>query len=184
MGLGNNSRSPGRDIKVGFLRARERDGGFGSAGAGEWQSQRCWTSRRGERRLGMYLAASRIHTVKCIFPASLLPSSALFPWLPGLGREPSLFQAGETPSTMLAAHGTWQRASLQGKGKQSLPPATPACNSTRTLPNLPGLSQPLTPGRHSTQGKSQGLLQMALKHRPLPAGLNFPCVCKRKKIIY
>lgn len=105
MGLGNNSRSPGRDIKVGFLRARERDGGFGSAGAGEWQSQRCWTSRRGERRLGMYLAASRIHTVKCIFPASLLPSSALFPWLPGLGREPSLFQAGETPSTMLAAHG-------------------------------------------------------------------------------
>lgn len=83
--------------------AQETDGGFWICQSRA--KQRCWACRQGEGCLGMYVAASMIHTVKCIFPASPLPSSALLPWLSSSGRNPSSPQAGQTPGTTLTAHG-------------------------------------------------------------------------------
>lgn len=121
--------------------------------------QRCWACRQGQGCLGMYLAASRIHMVKCIFPASLLPSLALFPWLSSLGRNPSSPQAGKTPGTMLIV-------SITGQEKAEQPSATPACSTTRTQPKLPGSFQLFPTGSFKMPRKSQRLLQLAQNHQP------------------
>lgn len=81
------------------------------------------------------LAASRIHMVKSIFPASLLPSSALFPWLSSSGRNPSSPQAGQTPGTMLPARGGGLHSRARESRAAHQPPqlATPPGHSPNYL---------------------------------------------------
>lgn len=125
--------------------------------------QRCWACRQGEGCLGMHLAANRIHTVKCIFPSSLLPSSALFPWLSSVGRNPSSPQAGRTPGTTLTAHG---EGSITGQGKAEQPNSHPRLQHHQAKPKLPGPFQLFPTGSSSMPRKSQRLLQLAQNHQP------------------
>lgn len=163
MGLGKNTWVRVSE-RVSSGQGREMEG-LGLTGQGNSRGkQRCWASRRGKRCQGMYLAGSRIPVVKCIFPASLRPSSALFPQLPASGRAPSSPQAGKTSSTMLAAHGAeLQRRAGESRASHQPPPfANPPGHSPNYLAH-PSLSPQ---GRHSVRGKSQGLPQLALQHQP------------------
>lgn len=102
----------------------------------------------------MYLAASRIHTVKCIFPASLLPSSALFPWLSSSGRNPSSPQAGKTPGTMFTAHGggLHYRARESRASHQPPPLATPPGHSPNYLVHSSFSPQAVRAGQGNPRG--------------------------------
>lgn len=134
--------------------------GLGLPGQGNGRAKkRCLAPRQGERCLGMYLAASRICVVKCIIPASLLLSLALFPQLPCLGRDPSSTQAGKTTSTMLAAHhgGLQCRAGESRASCQPPPLAAPPGHSPNYLVH-PSLSpQADTACKRNSRGRCNWL---------------------------
>lgn len=122
----------------------------------------------------MYLAASRTHMVKCIFPASLLPSLAQFPWLSSLGRNPSSPQAGKTPGTVLTV-------SIPGQGKAEQPISHPCLQHHQDTAQITWFI-PAFPHRQLQHAKEiPEAAATGSKPPALSAGLNFPCVCKGKK---